>query len=79
MNVEWQPIENAPRDGTCIIVWPPTYHGVTSVARYDDNRYAKKPKPYWHRVDDMGVVYSRHNPPTHFMPVLEGPKEGISQ
>jgi hypothetical protein len=47
----WQPIETAPHDGTYVIVWPPTWTGVTSCARWND----------------MGrITVSRDNPPTHW-------------
>ena len=63
----WQPIETAPRDGTYVIVWPPTWTGVTSCANWNTDFYAKRPSPYWARTDDMGRVgRSRENPPTHW-------------
>lgn len=71
---DWQPIETAPKDGTCVLVWPPTFAGVVSCARWNEDRFAKKPHPYWSRVDDLGKVYlSRGNPPTHWMPLPKGP------
>ena len=72
--MEWQPIETAPKDGTLIVVWPPTWQGATSSARYNDNRHAKTPRPFWSRLDDMGrVSLSRDNQPTHWMPAVDGP------
>ena len=71
---EWQPIETAPKDGTYIIVWPPTFNGVTSCAHWDSDQYAKKPRPYWYRFDAVSITASRCNPPTHWSPVLEMPK-----
>lgn len=73
--MNWQPIETAPKDGTYIIVWPPTYKGVCSCARWYDDAYAKKPRPYWRRIDTHGsVLLSRENPPTHWMPIPNGPE-----
>jgi hypothetical protein len=46
---EWQPIdETTPKDRT-IILFRPTAPIPIRVApgRYDDNKYAKEPKPYW--------------------------------
>lgn len=72
----WQPIETAPNDGRYVIVWPSTWYGRTSCARFDEDRYAKKPRPYWSRLDDNGSINrSRDNPPTHWMPILPGPIE----
>lgn len=73
---EWMPIESAPKDGTFVIVWPPTWKGVVSCASWDDDKYAKKPRPYWRRADEYGCVgFSREKPPTHWMPLPEPPKE----
>jgi hypothetical protein len=72
---DWQPIDTAPMDGTPIIVWPPSWRGVTSCARYDDDRHSRAPRPYWHRGDALNITNSRTNPPTHWRPCLEGPIE----
>lgn len=70
---KWQPIDTAPKDGSAIIVWPSTWKRVTSCAQWYDDRYAKTPRPYWKRFDAVTVSNSRDNPPTHWMPVLDGP------
>lgn len=71
----WQPIETAPKDGTVILVYPATWGDRTcSMANYDDDRYAKKPRPFWNRVDDLGrITLSRNNPPTHWLPLPSTP------
>jgi len=68
--MEWQPIETAPRDGTFILVAPGIWNRVNcSIARFDDDKNAKKPRPFWSRLDDLGrVSHSRDNPPTHWQP-----------
>ena len=73
--MEWQPIETAPKDGTAVLVYPPTWRERTaSVAVWDNDEYARKPRPYWRRDDDMGkVTYSRERPPTHWMPLPTPP------
>ena len=72
-SLPWRSIETAPRDGTLVIVWPPTREGATSCARFHDDRFAKKPRPYWNRSDTVFTGSSRGNPPTHWRPVLSGP------
>lgn len=68
-NNEWQPIETAPKDGTYILVYPGYYTKVPcSIAYYDDDKYAKRPQPYWHRLDTRGLR-SRYTPLTHWMPL----------
>lgn len=63
----WQPIATAPLDGTYVLVWPPTWTGVISCARWSLDEYAKRPRPFWKRTDDMGrVTLSRDKPPTHW-------------
>ncbi len=63
---QWQPIETAPMDGTYVVVWPPSYTGVTSCAKWDNDEYAKKPRPYWYRTDAQ-TNRSRELTPTHWM------------
>lgn len=75
--MEWHPIETAPKDGTVVLVFPPTWKGkgrTASVAKWDDDKYAKKPRPYWSRDDALGqVTASRNTPPTHWMPMPPPP------
>lgn len=65
-------IENAPKDGTKILA---CMGGYWTVASWDDDRYGKKPRPYWSselgRV--MGVTWERENQPTHWMPLPAPP------
>lgn len=70
---DWQPIKTAPRDGTPVIVWPPTYPGATSCAWWNSDAYAKCPRPFWDRADASLKSRSRDLPPTHWRPVLRGP------
>jgi hypothetical protein len=67
----WQPIETAPRDGTAVLVAPGIWNDKScSIAKFNDDRYSRKPRPYWERDDDLGkVTYSRDSPPTHWMPL----------
>ncbi len=71
---EWRPIETAPKDGTFVIVWPPTWNGVTSCAHWNADEYLKKPQPYWSRTDDLGRKKSREKPPTHWLPLPPAPE-----
>ena len=72
--MEWQPIETAPKDGTRIMVWPPTWIGTASCARWNEDRHAKNPRPYWSRIDDHGrITISREKQPTHWAPLPCGP------
>lgn len=74
--LNWQPIETAPKDGTKIIVWPPTWTGTLSTAAWNDDKYAKRPRPYWKRGDDHGSsTVSRGRNPTHWAPIPAGPAE----
>jgi len=72
----WQPIDTAPKNGTIVIVWPPTSSGVTSCAScasWDDGSDTSRPRHYWRRVDALTAAESLLNPPTHWRPVLAGP------
>lgn len=70
----WQPIETAPKD-RAVLVHPATWNERTaSIAKWDMDQYAKKPRPYWSRDDDLGkVTISRERPPTHWMPLPAPP------
>lgn len=71
---EWQPIETAPKN-VAILVYPSTWGDmIASPAKWDDDKYNRKPKPYWSRRDSRRVSESRDNPPTHWMPLPEPPK-----
>ena len=63
-----QTMENAP-EGKRILVWGPTLNGRWVGAKWNDDKYAKKPEPYWH-LDDAhiaGMIAMRENPPTAWM------------
>jgi hypothetical protein len=72
---KWKPIETAPKDGTSVLVFPGIWNNKNiSIAKFDNDKYARKPKPYWSRDDDMNrVTNSRNNPPTHWMPLPDPP------
>lgn len=73
----WRTIATAPEDGTSILVYPPTWPSKkAAIAEWDKDEYAKKPRPFWRRDDDLGqVTRSRACLPTHWMPLPEPPKE----
>lgn len=68
----WQPIDSAPKDGK-ILVASPLFEGTTFIARYDDDRYANKPRPYWSFVGQKTTT-SRAGQPTHWRPLPPPPK-----
>lgn len=74
--IDWQPIETAPKDRT-VMLWVPD--GVWSRATFgewDDEKYARKPKPYWNTELRRwrGVIWQRAHQPTHWAPIPEGPR-----
>lgn len=77
---EWQPIETAPKDGTVVLVWPPTWPNRScSTARWNSDEYANRPAPFWDRDD--GLLHrttSRAIPPTLWQP-LPPPPNAVSQ
>lgn len=75
--MEWLPIETAPRDGTEVLVWfSEFYNGMQDIAQWDDDRYAKKPRPYWsgRGLHIWGIKAYREGKPTHWMPLPPPPK-----
>jgi len=66
---EWQPIETAPKDRTIILFRPTAYRPIrVAPGRYNDNKYAKKPKPFWsiHLAFCSDIFTSRYHEPTHW-------------
>ena len=71
---EWKPIETAPSDGQRIQL---VRGGRYDIGRFDDERYIRKPKPYWASYLNhyLGVRWARDNYPTHWMPIPDLPAE----
>lgn len=71
----WRNIASAPQDGTPVLVYSDHYGGRITTARWDDDKYAKRPKP---RFISSEAVYGRaaflDTPPTHWRPLPAGPK-----
>jgi hypothetical protein len=66
----WLPIETAPKDGSYVFVWPPLWNGAIGCACWDEDGFARRPRPFWRRLDDMGrITESRDNQPTHWQPL----------
>jgi hypothetical protein len=75
LGLAWLPIKTAPRDGSYILVYTNIYEGITSYTAYwNDDRYAKNPKPYWRIVGASPINVMRNAQPTHWRPQLEPPK-----
>lgn len=73
----WQPIEMAPKDGTKVLVWfSELYGGMVDVALWSEDKFAKKPRPYWSGIAERiyGVRAFREGAPTHWMPLPAAPK-----
>ncbi len=74
---KWQPIETAPKDKSLILVYRPAAlkWGQIDIATWDDDRYAKKPRPYWRSIIRiMGKLDMRAWEPTHWQPLPEPPQ-----
>lgn len=71
-NMEWQPIETAPKDADVLLYCPE--RGVVRGAWRDD-KYSTKPRPYWtnDRESLWGKTWTRADQPTHWMPLPEAP------
>jgi hypothetical protein len=78
----WIPIEFAPKRGNgtieryvrvLVINIEKPRLGV-QLAYFDDDRYSKKPRPFW-QIVSWRVTDSRANQPTHFISLPPHPKE----
>lgn len=81
----WLPIETAPKDGTRVMLYYPKRneheHPKIVFGRWDINRYAKHPNPYWTNDQETlwGIRQLRAAPPTFWMPSPEAPNAGGNQ
>jgi hypothetical protein len=66
---DWKPIETAPKDREIMIV----RNGKIRIGKWDDDRYNKKPRPYWRDHQGRNISTMRYLPPTHWMPLPEPP------
>lgn len=71
---KWMDIETAPKDGTVILVYPGTWDYSASPAKWNEDQYAKKPRPFWDRSDAITVGWNRGRVPTHWIPMPEPPQ-----
>lgn len=72
---DWQPIETAPRDDRRILGYFP-HHGNIERIWWNDDRYAKKPRPFWNNSHDWSRTSdARRKQPTHWMPFPEPPED----
>lgn len=71
----WQPIETALKDGTRILICGGNR---VYIARWDDDRYAQRPRPYFAResMARQSVTDDRAFGATHWMPLPAPPEAG---
>lgn len=62
----WQPIETGPKNGNEVLVL--LTDGLVKIARYNDDRYRKKPRPFW-CWSPSRISMSRADQPTHWRPL----------
>ncbi len=73
--MEWLPIESATKNGSYILL---SYGGERPVVgRWNDDRYARKPKPYWATDTSRltGTRFLRKNDQIAWMPLPNPPKQ----
>lgn len=68
-----QLIDTAPKKAEIIVFAA----GRWRMGRWDDDRYATKPRPCWAWDGHMGLVHMRKNPPTHWLPMPPPPKTAV--
>lgn len=74
--MEWKPIELAPKISQfdkvkMLLRWPDEGREYISFGWWEEERYAKKPRPHW-GGHPFGIRYSKNNEPSHFL-IIEGP------
>ena len=80
MKDEWRPIDSAPKVPEAgqfsppeILLWPGPF-GRVATGYWNDDRYAKKPRPHWMFIG-AGTLLGREASPTHWMPLPSPPRE----
>ncbi len=70
-----RPIEDAPKDADNLSpkYLYGNYRDQWRVMRWNDDRYSKKPRPFWDFVS-LRTTDSRTSQPTHFIPLSSLPK-----
>ena len=72
----WRPVADAPRDAD-VLLWMTSYGGCVRIGRFDDDRYARRPRPFWRAWSD-DISTCRAGQPTHYMPLPEPRTEGAT-
>ena len=67
--MDWFPIETAPKTERILLYRP--NHDEIVAGEWDDDRYSRNPRPYWHtdRTRLWGMLDTRKFPPTHWAPI----------
>lgn len=71
MGSMWQPMDSAPRDGSCILA---VMAGQVVIAYWDRDQFKINPKPYWKAYQQTARGWSRNNQPTAWQPLPLAPK-----
>ena len=73
---KWQPIDTAPKDSTVLLFRPDAaYWAKVSIGAWEEDTFAKRPKPYWEGLHKLGSVSQyRAWEPTHWMPLPDALK-----
>jgi len=61
----WKPIDTAPRDCEILIARP----RCARIAKWDDDRHNRKPRPFWNDRSPHGMAYMRNSPPKYWQPI----------
>lgn len=71
---QWMAIETAPKDGSRLLLWTPGYRGMIAIGAWSDDRYSRRPRPFWSFAGFRTAV-ARDMQPTHWMPLPEPPEQ----
>lgn len=68
----WLDMSSAPKDGSEILVW--THRRHREIARWELDKYATKPRPFWKTTGPWGKNEMREKPPRAWMALPAGPE-----
>jgi hypothetical protein len=72
MNVEWESIDTAPKDGSAVLAWHPDWN-VPTFVRWVLNHRTKT--EFWNDLIEWDCYSLEHDPPTHWLRLPEPPSK----
>lgn len=70
----WRPMDQAPKDKRIILHYPDR-ESMVAIGTWNDDRYSKRPRPFWSNERDSQVAMQRWHQPDKWMPLPDPPED----